>query len=1275
MTINKSKPPFGGEFSNTTTLDEGTTVQPGETLTESVTFAPTATGAASGTWQITGDDSTGLHVVQFSGTGVTLLGGSGLTFGSTTVGQSSSPQTLTVTANKALTVQSVASTSGQFTLGTLSPALPATLTKGGTISIPVTFSPTAVGAQSGQINVTTSAGSQSFSVSGTGQPPPPKLTVDQSSISFGSAVTGSHATRTVKYTNTGGQTLTISAVHAPSAPFSLTGAPATGSTIAPGSSVTVTVNFDPTAAGTFSGSVGLDSDGGNVSTSLSASAVTPGALQVTPTSIGYGSVVTGDTASNSFTVKNTGGTTVTITASTPPSGHGFAATTTLSTGATIAPGATATESVTFSPTSTGAASDSWTITGDDASGPHTVQFSGTGVTPLNGSGLTFPTTTVGQSSQQTLTLTTNKALTVTGASSNAAAFTVGTATPTIPASLVNGGAIAIPVTFTPTAAGSASGQITVTTSAGSQTFSVSGSAVTPGQLLITPTSIDFGTVAVTEAPTNSFTVKNTGGTVVTINTSTPPSGQGFSATTTLNAGATIQPGASVQETVKFAPSATGAASGSWQITGNDSTGTHTVQLNGTGIPLLGGAGLTFGTTTVGQTSSPQTLTLTANKALTVQTIAPTGPFAKGTPSQTLPASLAKGATLSIPMTFSPTGAGAGSGQVTVTTSVGSQSFSLSGTGQLAPSQLTVDQSSVAFGTAVVGSPVTKAVKFTNTGGQTLTLSAVTTPSTPFTGTDAPGSGATIAAGASLTVHVKFDPSTAGSYSDALELDSDGGNISVGLSGSAVTPGQLLLTPTSIDFGSVALTDSATQSFTVKNTGGTVVTISNSTPPSGQGFAATTTISAGATIQPGASVQETVRFAPTATGAASGSWKITGDDSTGTHTVQLTGTALPLLTGSGPAFGTTTVGQSSQQTLTLTANTDLSVTAIDTTGPFSVGPSPPSLPTNVAKGSTISIPVVFSPTDSGAASGQVNVTTDVGSQAVSLSGTGLLAPPVLTVDQGSVSFGPVTIGSPASTAVTFTNTGRQTLTLGAVKTPDQPFTATDAPAAGATLAANGGSVTIHVKFDPSSTVPYADALELDSDGGNVSVGLSGSGASQTTASSTTESFTSATSSTTATSTTTTTTTTTTTHRPTVKVPAAPKLLPAIATTTQLSSIYISYAATAVATAKFTLQRETSGRVQRVTHGRKVTRSCAQATGNVPRSERCTRYITIGSFSHRDRIGKTRIRVTSGVSWRKLVPGIYRLSSVLFDTAGAKHTFYATLRVNLPPKHPPRHNRPR
>ena len=68
VTITKSKPPIGGEFTPATELPEGTTIQAGESVTEQVTFAPTELGAA-GEWLINGEDTTGLHAVLFTGIG------------------------------------------------------------------------------------------------------------------------------------------------------------------------------------------------------------------------------------------------------------------------------------------------------------------------------------------------------------------------------------------------------------------------------------------------------------------------------------------------------------------------------------------------------------------------------------------------------------------------------------------------------------------------------------------------------------------------------------------------------------------------------------------------------------------------------------------------------------------------------------------------------------------------------------------------------------------------------------------------------------------------------------------------------------------------------------------------------------------------------------------------------------------------------------------------------------------------------------------------------
>jgi hypothetical protein len=69
VTITKSKPPSGGAFTATTSLPEGTVVLPGESLTDTVAFTPTAPGYAGASWAINGNDSTGLHEVSFTGTG------------------------------------------------------------------------------------------------------------------------------------------------------------------------------------------------------------------------------------------------------------------------------------------------------------------------------------------------------------------------------------------------------------------------------------------------------------------------------------------------------------------------------------------------------------------------------------------------------------------------------------------------------------------------------------------------------------------------------------------------------------------------------------------------------------------------------------------------------------------------------------------------------------------------------------------------------------------------------------------------------------------------------------------------------------------------------------------------------------------------------------------------------------------------------------------------------------------------------------------------------
>ncbi len=309
------------------------------------------------------------------------LSGQALVFPATKLG-STRTKTLTLTANEELTLTSLSSSSSQFELGAPTPALPATLGAGQTISIPVTFAPTQTGLVGGTVTAKTGTGKEvQFALSGTGQAEHAQLVVSPPVVSFQATTIGDQRSETATLHNGGGETLTINKIELPSAPFSAEGAPKAGDTIAPGGSLTVTIVFAPTSAGEFGGTLALETTGGNGQVGLSGIAGTPGALELSSEMVEYGSLLLGTSSTKSFTITNTGGTAVPITKSKPPIGGEFEAQTLLQEGTTIQAGETVTEQVKFVPTEVGPASGEWSINGEDTTGLHRVMFKGTGTKP------------------------------------------------------------------------------------------------------------------------------------------------------------------------------------------------------------------------------------------------------------------------------------------------------------------------------------------------------------------------------------------------------------------------------------------------------------------------------------------------------------------------------------------------------------------------------------------------------------------------------------------------------------------------------------------------------------------------------------------------------------------------------------------------------------------------------------------------------------------------------------------------------------------------------
>lgn len=318
------------------------------------------------------------HVFGFGAPVPAPLTSAPVDFGPVNVGASASA-TVTMTATATVTVSAV-TVPAPFTV---SPgALPVTLTVGQALSLPVTFSPAAVGAALGTLSVATDSTTVTANLNGTGAAPGFHATL--SKVSFGTVPVGLTKTLSVSFTNTGMTPETVTGVTSPGGAFTASGMPAAGATVNPGVSVVVPVTYTPAAAAADSSVVAVTGPDGTAAVTLTATAVA-GTSQVTVSqpSLSFGQVTVGQTVSKTFTVSNTGNLPLTITKAAPPAAP-FLVPSPISEGLAMSPGTSVTTTVTFTPTAAGSFSDSYEVTTDTGQGAMEVALTGTAVRPVAG---------------------------------------------------------------------------------------------------------------------------------------------------------------------------------------------------------------------------------------------------------------------------------------------------------------------------------------------------------------------------------------------------------------------------------------------------------------------------------------------------------------------------------------------------------------------------------------------------------------------------------------------------------------------------------------------------------------------------------------------------------------------------------------------------------------------------------------------------------------------------------------------------------------------------
>ena len=538
--------------------------------------------------------------------------------------------------------------------------------------------------------------------------------------------------------------------------------------------------------------------------------------------------------------------------------------------------------------------------------------------------LAFSGTSIGQTSaplSTTLSSTGSAALNIGNISLGGAAagdYSLAGGTCANGAAIAAGANCTVQVSFRPTVAGARAATLTITHNAtgGSSTVALSGTgnATPQATIALSAPSIDFGAQLTGAASAVSTINVTNSGQAPLIFSSIAVGGANaniFTLGGTCAAATPLPANASCTVTVQATPTAAGAFAASLTLASNAANGNATVGLSGTAsaaAPALTAtpSALAFGLRTINAAGPTQTVVLanTGNVAVAFTRIALTGSSTFAIASSDCGATLAVGASCSVPVRFAPTADGAVTSTLGVTSNAPAVQVAITGSGTTQPVGIPVlsETGPIAFADTQVGASAAVHTTTLNNAGSgavrisTLSLGGAQPGDFVIGGTCA--ANGTVSAGASCTITTALRPTAAGARSASLLLATDAGaQFTLPLSGNgvavAVSTPSLGLNPQSFDFGAVTIGATApTRRFTLTNSGSAALTLA-SAAFSGPFAAVADSTGCAAfpfTLQPGATCDLVVRYTPVNAGGNSGNVVIQSNVAGSSWTIALNGQA-------------------------------------------------------------------------------------------------------------------------------------------------------------------------------------------------------------------------------------------------------------------------------------------------------------------------------------------------------------------------------------------------
>lgn len=785
----------------------------------------------------------------------------------------------------------------------------------------------------------------------------PVASVSPSSLSFASTTVGStSSSKTVTVANSGDQTLVLSGFSTSNSEFSISGGSCSGSSsLAVGSSCTLLVTFSPSAAGTRSGTLTINSNAaaGAATVALSGTGAQTSAattIDVKPASLTFGSVAVGSASSDqTVTISNTGSGTLTLSslAAAGANSGDFVLGGSCAAGLSLAAGRSCALNASFAPTATGSRSATVTIVSNASNGDQTVSLTGTGVssgTPSAAASpvsLSFGSIAVGAVSGAqivTVTNTGSAALVLSGVTLGGSDFAIAGGDCTAGLSIAaSGGSCTLSIQFTPTSAGALASTLTITGNAAQSPLSValSGTGVAAGSLArISPSSITLQTPA--KGTRSALATLSNGGTapllIGTLGfTGTNAGDFSIGQASNCETGVTLAANDSCVVEIVFAPATTGTRTATLQVSHDDvAHSPSTVSLTGIASRLPQGeisaspSALYFADQAVPVSSAAQTVTITntGSAKLSLQTLALGGSNAADFAidrSSTCDAStqLSGGQSCALNFVFTPSVAGSRSAVVLIASKANgfnlpNLQLTLSGNGVQSAASLSLSDTLVNFGGTILGTTAdSRTVTLSNTGSDPLTLQSISVSPAVFSvADDCP---TTLAAAASCTLTLDFAPTTAGNYAGTVTIESSAPSSPdrLDVSGAGVTNGGVLQWrgASALSFAATTVgSSSAAATLTLTNTGTAAAQLSgfalggdnpaDFAPQAGDASAC----SLGTPLAVGDSCTLSYRFAPSAAGARSATLDVLSDGSA-PPTATLSGSGLSAGGGTGGGSGT------------------------------------------------------------------------------------------------------------------------------------------------------------------------------------------------------------------------------------------------------------------------------------------------------------------------------------------------------------------------------------